>query len=341
MATLTIKEVLRGTTPGKMQTVGMMQIIPLLSDIEFKDFVSPGQAGTFQNHNYGSMTWKNDSDKTMIVPAHTAYLTKQAAQDHALMGAGLLQKNENKTYDTAACVQETQGGYVREGQHGFLILPFSLRESALDKRKQVGYNKLWDDIKALNTRVGVRTGPGHLEYFFKHFDKELDEFVAEFEIIPKQIGAIVLINGHIVGVERSPNHKYWETVWAPIIRGCYGSLAVEYEATKMVSEDDVQKIRIPLNLKDIKSIDDLKDALHEADKLQEESVKEIIRKFIEDPFTVENDETVDGKDRVNLTHEQFTGQAIKDGESIVYASLITTNKWFKNRAWKEANEFSI
>ena len=41
---------------------------------------------------------------------------------------------------------------------------------------------------------------------------ELDEFVAEFECVPRQIGAIILVDDQVVGVERAPSHAYWQSV---------------------------------------------------------------------------------------------------------------------------------
>lgn len=69
-------------------------------------------------------------------------------------------------------------------------------------RKEQSYNKLWDSISAFNREMGVQVA-GHLEFFLKHFCKELDEFVAEFECVPRQIGAIILVDDQVVGVERS------------------------------------------------------------------------------------------------------------------------------------------
>ena len=106
------------------------------------------------------------------------------------------------------CVQQSQGGLIQRGAYRMLILPYALRERALEVRKNKNYNKLWDAISAFNQEMGV-SGEGNLVFFLKHFQKELDEFVAEFECVPRQIGAIILVDDQVVGVERAPSHAYW------------------------------------------------------------------------------------------------------------------------------------
>jgi hypothetical protein len=38
-----------------------------------------------------------------------------------------------------------------------------------------------------------------------------------------QVSAVVLADGRVLGVERTPTAAYWETLWAPLLRGCYGA----------------------------------------------------------------------------------------------------------------------
>ena len=82
-----------------------------------------------------------------------------------------------------------------------------------------------------NQEMGVPAA-GHLEFFLKQFRKELDEFVAEFECVPRQIGAIILVDDQVVGIERAPSHAYWQSVWPCLIRECYGSLAIRVAQLK-------------------------------------------------------------------------------------------------------------
>ena len=66
----------------------------------------------------------------MIVPCHAGYVVKQHAQDHAMAHAGVVAAAGDRRYDTAACIQASQGGFIKKGSYRMLILPHALREHA-------------------------------------------------------------------------------------------------------------------------------------------------------------------------------------------------------------------
>lgn len=342
MIDLTIKEILRGTTPGKIQTVGIMQVIPLISEIEDIRFVSPSMEGKIGTVSYGTMQFENDSNKIMIIPNHAAYLVKHAAQNHGMMHAGIVPAKNVKRYDTAACIQQSQGGYIPTDKHPLTILPFALREHALSLRSEHSYSKLWPAIAEFNKRCGLSNTGGHLEKFYDHFDKELEEFAAEFEIVPKQVGAIVLIMGKVVGIDRAPSYEYWNSIWRGLIRGCYGSLSIQFEKENKITPEDIKNIRIPIKT-NVSTLDDLEAELDKAESVQDEIAKKCVRDLIDEKFKVESDERVKPYDRMTISNKQFVGQIIMDTdvESIVYSSLITKNKWFEKQNWFTSKAFDI
>ena len=335
---ITIAEILRGTEAGRMQSVGYMQIIPLVSDLQDENFVTPDEA-TVQTTNYGSMVFDNPTNGILIVPTHAGYVVKQAAQNHAMAHTGLVRKGKTKTYNTAMCVQQNQGGYISKGKHRLSILPFALREKALEKRNQKSYSKLWKDISTFNTSLGL-ANKGHLEYFLNHFEKELGQFVAEFECVPKQVGAVILLNGEIIGIERAPNYAYWKSVWSALIRECYGSRAIEYQY-KMGSKTKTSKSRFPIDDTNIKTLEDLKAALKDAESREEEFAKTALRELLDKPFQVSEEDSTDGYSVSSIKHEQFIGEIVHDGDVIAYASLLTRATWSKKSGWKKAKAFSI
>ena len=91
---ITISEILKGTTAGRMQSVGYMQVIPLISQIEDDRFVSPLEAEV-STRGYGSMVFNNPLNKVLIVPLHAGYVVKQAAQDHAMSQAGVIGRDRH------------------------------------------------------------------------------------------------------------------------------------------------------------------------------------------------------------------------------------------------------
>ena len=236
-----VADVLHGCTPGRIQSVGYMQVIPLVSELSDDRFVSPveGEAEVFTT-SYGTLGFRNPGDCVLIVPCHAGYVVKQAAQDHAMAHAGVVQSAGERSFNTAMCVQASQGGLIQRGSYRMLILPYALRERALEVRTETRFNKLWDAIAQFNQEMGVQAH-GHLDFFLKHFEKELDEFVAEFECVPRQIGAIILVDDQVVGVERARPTR----TGAACGRASSGSATVRWRFASPSSRAGVPKRRRP------------------------------------------------------------------------------------------------
>ncbi len=333
-----LADVLHGCAPGRIQSVGDMQVIPLVSDLSDERFVSPVEveADVFTT-DYGTIGFRNTTDRVMIVPCHAGYVVKPAVQDHAMLRAGLVGANRERKYDTAACIRQSQGGYIRRGAYQMLILPYALRERALQLRGE-SYSKLWDAIGAFNHDLGIQGG-GRLEFFLKHFREELDEFVAEFECVPRQIGALVLADDQVVGVERAPSHAYWQSVWPCLIRECYGSLAIR------VAQLKGERVRAPASrvpLPDgLESLDDLDAAIAEISAAEDERAKAAVRSLLDCELALTQDESTAGLQIETVESERFTGQVIRDGKRIVYASLPVAQQWASDEKWQDAQPFAI
>jgi hypothetical protein len=339
-----IGEILRGCEAGRIQSVGWMQVIPLVSDMHFDNFASPDQAKVSTNH-YGTLEFENPVEQDMIIPAHAAYMVKQRAQNHAMTHAGLVGAKKQHSFSTAVCIQETQGGTISAGQHPLVILPFPLREPAHKARNgEGGYSSLWPEIHKLNQRAGLTSGMrGHLELFLDHYAKQLDEFVAEFEPVPDQVGAIVLIGGNIVGIERAPNPEFWLTVWGPLIRECYGSLAI-LEAKEHSGEPPVPRTRA--KVRKANSLDDLREAVNDAEETERKRVSDLVNNVCETSLSVSMD-GIAGDRRVETVGDEgtgdcrFLGQVIREREGVAYASLVATDTWRKNADWFETRPFKM
>jgi hypothetical protein len=324
-----------------MQSVGNMQVVPLILDMpEDERFVPPSL--TVGTSDYGTVKLTNPhAEKATIAPVGSAYITKQHAQDHAIMGAKIVGSLRTATIKDAACIQSSQGGLIRNEQVELQILPYSIRETSLGLRGKCGYSKLWDSIGKFNRAVGIARSADHLEYYVQTQAKVMDQFVAEFEVLPNQIGAIILINGVVYGVERAPNTSYWHSVWKPLIRMCYGSQAI-IEAKKTSSESDRTNTSVSPN---VSSLAELKSALRSAEAAHSRSAIRIVSRLLDDVFSIDDDESCsieeDVLHQLTLANDQFVGQVILDGERVCYASLITKKNWHKNASWREADTFSL
>jgi len=337
MNKITIAEVLKGTVAGRMQSVGYMQIIPLISDLVDDAIGAPSFHSS--TSDYGSLTVENKSPKDSILPFAAGFISKQAAQNHAVTKAKLVSGGRRSTINTAACIQSSQGGTIAHGDHQMTILPWIIREHSQAVKDVRKYSKLWPAIEEFNQNLGLQKR-GHLEDYLNKFDKELSTFIAEFEVVPKQVGAIILMNGFVVGVERAPNYEYWNKIWKPLIRECYGSLAIQYKKN-FGANPPPPKTRVPLKSVNVRSLAGIKKALKSARVQEDGNVKTIVRKFIKNQFNRTEEEKAGNLVVESLNHNQFFGQIVRRSESILYASLSTSGSWKQDQSWNEADEFKL
>lgn len=316
----TLGELLRGCRTGLIQTVGLMQVIPLTSEHSDERF-APLNRAVVSTRNYGHLVFRNPTDKPLLIPRDAAYVTKQRAQDHALPHVALIKAGATAEYRDAACIQETQGGYMEAGEHELIILPFKLREAALAQRRAQSYDKLWATIQAFNRAMGLRSA-GHVDIFLEQFGQQLRMFAAEFEPVANQVGAIILINGHVAGIERAPSHGYWAQLWPTLIRECYGSLALYVQQ----QEEDPRPLPARFPLPDeVEDLDDLQAALDRTRQAEETATRETVRQLIDEPLAVEAEaETLGGLQVETLQSPHFAGQHVRDGGQTIYASLVAT-----------------
>lgn len=337
MNEITIAEILKGTVAGRLQSVGYMQIIPLISDLVDDSMAPPDFLSS--TRNYGTMVIENKSDKQSILPFGAGYITTERAQNHAATKAKLIPAKKGVVIEDAACIQSSQAGMLEHKDHQLTILPWIIREFTQSVKDIKSYSKLWPAISEFNQSLGLQSR-GHLEDYLDKFGKELNTFIAEFEIVPKQVGAIILMNGFVVGIERAPNYDYWNRIWKPLIRECYGSLAIQYKK-KFGENPPPPKTRVPLKSVGATSIADIKKALKDARTQEDKNAKGIVKKFITNKFIRQEEEKSGSLVVESLKHGQFFGQIVRRDESILYASLSTSGKWSENQAWNEAEEFKL
>ena len=101
---MNLGELLRGTQPDKVQTVGIMQVLPLVSEYNDDRFASFKRAYV-STSDYGTLVFRNQEDNPMLIPKDAAYVTKQRTQDHALPHVGFIEQKSTQRFTTAACNQ--------------------------------------------------------------------------------------------------------------------------------------------------------------------------------------------------------------------------------------------
>ncbi len=322
----TIQDVMKGLKPGEAQTVGNMTVIPLISDIVDDAIASPTVL-EMETRDYGTVVLHNTGTKEekglTISPMGNLVITGQAAQNHAVPNMKVVKKRETVVCDNAACIQESQGGLIRRDRYRIILLPLAIREDAIKNRKERNHGKLWDSIRIFNESLGLNT-IGHLEYFISRYRQEMDEFVAQFEVVPDQVGAIILIDGDVVGIERCPNYRFFKALWEPLIRECYGSMSIQVAKER---GDRVPKNRVPLSHKGVRTLGDIRAALVKAKAEEEKRIKAVVNSFIQNNFDREADEETAGFTVETLSNPQFKGQMVQKNDVPLMFSLVKTKAW--------------
>lgn len=263
----TLNEILFGVGHGRPQSVGNMEVIPLIDEEGSRgESWNPPTNLEMGTSSYGTVYLWNSGDGPTIVPLGSSWVVKEKAQDHAIGSAIIIDKGQGVSTNTAMCIQSTQGGKITQGNHDFTILPLDLRWKALALRSVSQYDKLWQHIRKFDSGYGMDRQDAALINFLTSFKRQLDQFVAEFELVPRQIGAIIRINGVLVGIELAPSEEFWKSLWVPLIRVCYGSLAIK--AASGVSIPN----RLPLVIQG-KDLNSIRDAMIDCDQRTEENTR--------------------------------------------------------------------
>ncbi len=350
----TIADILRGLKVGQLQSVGVMQMIPLLlddEDVESEMFLTPDKCH-MATSDYGTLTGNNTYDEeAIIVPLNYALAVKERAQDHAMTTAGIILPKSNKVYNNAKCVQPNQCGTITPGFHDFSILPMPLRETAIKMINDHEMSSLWDPFSRFNNDMGVndtdRDGGSGLAAFLRTFEDDLDTFIAQFEPATAQMGAVILIDGRIAGIERAPSRTYWKKIWSPIIRNCYGSMSIWYAKKKMDDPTKPPKTRIAIDPSRCGTIDLLMEEIVAVEAKEDRMVTDIVRNMISDDLKGKVEDSVNTKGYnhsvVTYSNKQIIGQTIQGNvsDAVEYASFIAKESWMNSAPWASAKPLTI
>ena len=327
---ISMEDILFGIGAGRAQSVGNMEVIPLISE-DRDEIIDESMYGTpadveIGTRNYGEVDMRNTSDRVNIVPPGAGWVVKEAAQDHAIGSGEILGPKTSNLVKTARCIQSNQGGTISKAAHEMLVLPVELRGIALAKRNMHGYSEMWDDLANFNSQHGIQ-GFKELAIFLKEFKRQMDQFVAEFELVPNQIGAVIIINGKVIGIEIAPTRDYWQYVWTPLIRVCYGSLASECYKRSSVDHRNIPiSNRDPLELVE-NTLSGLRDAVLKTDQDRIDAVNVFVSSLKKKKFLVGNVEQnrsdhylLSGLIRPDRENGQIEGQIVVTEKTIPFFS---------------------
>ena len=311
-----LRELLRGMEAVSLQTVGNMSIIALVGqETEYSDVGTVEDIYLNRDVSYDRLQMGTNAQHVTIVPGGYTLITKESAQDRAVRSKELVATGAARNVD-AFCVQSSQGGFM--GGHDsekqkVRMLPATIRRSAYTHRNDRGYSSLWGDLSAYNASQGL--SGDFLKTFFDKYKQQLEEFVAEFELVPYQRGAIILINEEIIGVEIAANPLAFSAQWELLIRDCYGS-----EAIARQTED--QKVDETAIFKDAETLDDLSNMLDKFEENEWDYVEKLVNSVLSQNETCTDRQTESGLKVVDLETEDYVGQAVRENGTIIDMTLL-------------------
>jgi hypothetical protein len=343
--TKTFTGILAGLTPAHLQTWGLLDVVGLLpasdqgqlgsplqwlsegirgvfglspteQSVNREQFVSPVQhLKIVQVPTYGTVVLQNTAPKgIVIVPMHIGFF-QEGAQNHATSSVLVLEAGEQFKATDCFCIQQSQGGFLKEAQQRFIILPLGLRQAALSQRGTVGYSRLWGDINKYNRRYGIARG-GHLERFLRPYFPRLIPFRHAFELLPQQIGAAYFVAGKLVGVELVPNAAYWQDIWPVLNIYCYGPAA-------MLAERFQQRpARRVVDLNGLVNLDDLAQRLKEKRNQVEADHVAMINELSNQAWDYVVDKKMHGLSILHLQQGEWAGQMVRKGAETLYLSVF-------------------
>lgn len=345
-------ELLKGCTPVKdsdgniiVQSIMNMQVVCLTTDDEFSlddRFANPMENVFASNRNYGQISFTNENEKEVIMPAQVAVMTKQRAQNHGMIKAGYLPAYSEKTYNDAGCVQGSQTGHF-SNTNEYRIIPVAMREMLFDKiNKEGGFDRIYSAINHLGSQTQSRTN-NYLDVYFNQYDKKLEEFIAHFERPNKFIGVVIFIDGEIVAIDKFPSFTYAEQVWDVMIRDCYGALAVISELKDKKSRkvfgdvfSEVKSKSIGVSIAEL-----LETSLKQTKKQITDSVRGKIEDFLDVEFDAELDHNGNnGSEKCKsyvLKSEGYVGQVISESGLNHLVSIVKRDSFDPN-ALRRVNE---
>lgn len=302
------------------QTAANMIYVPLTTDKPFNEISNEMLLTIAKDSDYAKLTLENRGELPSIIPQGASFLTGKAGQDRAVLEADVIAGKSTKTIQVG-CIQPSEGGHIQEGTEMSSFIPASLRITALEKRKAGSYEVLWADIRKYLLAVNVQgSRDGALNNFYQAFSKELEEFVAQFELVENQCGAIIFINGKPAGIEIYPHPELWKQIWQLIVRDSYGADAISF-----IKQGKIFAYKKFINIDKVKDLESLE---AEAIRVETETIHDVNR-AIEELLEIPVEETKTGSSagfEISVVSTgEFRGQIIRSKEIPIYISLINNN----------------
>jgi hypothetical protein len=199
-----------------------------------------------------------------------------------------------------------------------MVLPPSLRGIALKNSSYTSSDvgALWNNLRTWIK--GIDCDSNGLTSFFTKFEDRLSQFVAQFEPVEKQLGAIVLINGKIIAIDILPKYESWKYVWRAFIRDSYGA-----EAIRQSQNNGAVDIRPTMDFSNVNTLADLENSFSSMKSGFYDQLQDIIGRTLSLSVGYLKLETIGELTLLKIESDEYIGQGVIHGsDHFVYLSLV-------------------
>jgi hypothetical protein len=177
---------------------------------------------------------------------------------------------------------------------------------------------LWDALSKWSNKIDCRNDG--LFMFYSKFEDKLSQFVAQFEPVEKQIGAIVFINNELIAIDIMPKYDTWKKLWRTLIRDSYGA-----EAIRLADNGSSVEICPSINAASVSSLDDLVTAYSAMKNDFYSNLESAINSSISAEVTSSKLDNINELTMLKLENSDFTGQGVAHGNNhYIYLSLVSS-----------------
>ena len=310
----TIKDLLKGYSIGKPQTIGIMTSMPITTDNVWQAVGNTDDLFIKSDPDYGKLIIGNKSSEINIIPHGIAYISDEPCQDRAIPKTHLVKVDKGCS---ARCIQDSQCGHFKSD---VLREPSFLPRQLMVKAWTSGdsFSTLWGAIENFNNSLDSGRSRAYMVDYFKKYSDTLDTFAAQFEVANKQVGSFIFIENELVGVELTPNYKFWNKMWRKLLRDCYGSDCIAQTKSK--------EINIPTELKlnedNIDSFEDLSREVDDVSNNYKTVLKDKIQNLVNVEIDMQETEKLEDYKVWHLTRDGYRGDVVTHGSHVIYLSLL-------------------
>ena len=111
----------------------------------------------------------------------------------------------------------------------------SLRSAGVRRSDQ---RAVWSAIAEKSARLGAQSDTAAMGAMYERLDRPVEDFVAAFPPVERQVGAVFLVNGRLAGLELFDASSTWRKLWSKLVRSyALDAIDRQQQRTPAASQD--------------------------------------------------------------------------------------------------------